>query len=261
MTKSHFISFANNGYMNTERIFNEAQDSGFFETISIKNENNISDFINKHRKFIKKNKDGYGRFIWKPKIIFDALNTINEGEFLVYSDAGSHINKNGKKTFEEYLNRMSDEKPIGIFSTSDNYTIKEYVKRDIIMHYYPEFDTQENVTYAYAGIIIIKKNNFSLKFIEEYKNLVENYSFLDNSMSKNYKESDIYIGNDGDNGIFCLCVMKHKNNVVFLGQNEIMIYKNGIQYHHLDVDEQTELNWNVLHDKPFQARRLRPTSL
>jgi hypothetical protein len=258
MTKKNFITFVNNGYMSTERIFKEAQESGFFDTISIKNEYDIREFIEKHKDFIINNKPGYGRWIWKPKIILDTLESIDEGDFLIYTDAGSYINKHGRQRFEEYLSLLDDDKPFGVFSTSPKYSVKQYVKRDAIMHYYPEFDVQENFTYQYAGIMIIKKNIFSLKVIKEWKNLCENYSYLDTSKSKKFKERKFYCGNDSDAGLFSLCIVKHKNKVRFLGENEIMIYKNGIQYHHLTKEEQEELDWNVLHDKPFQARRLTP---
>lgn len=258
MTKKHFITFVNNGYMSTERIFNEAQNSGFFDTVSIKNETDIPEFIQKHKRFIISNKPGYGRWIWKPKIILDKLESIDESDFLIWGDAGSYINKNGKQRFEEYLSLLNDDKPIGVFSTTKNYTVKTYVKRDTIMDYFPEFDTQEDFTYLYSGVIIIKKNNFSLKVINEWKNLIENYRYNDTRKSIKFKENYCLAGNDGDNGLFSLCIVKHKNKVRFLGENEIMIYKNGIQYHHLTKEEQEELDWNVLHDKPFQARRLTP---
>ena len=260
MTKKILLSFVNKGYMSTQRFLQEATESNFFDNIIIKNEDDIPEFIEKHKNFIKSNKSGYGCWIWKPKIIIDTLNSMKDGDFLIYCDAGSHINKNGHLQFNHYLNTLSHEKPIGVFSTTSNYTVKNFVKRDAIMHYYPEFDVKEDQTYVYAGLMIIKKNNFSLNFIKEWLELCENYNFLDRSISKNFKEKrKFFIGNDCDAGLFALCTVKHKENICYLGKDEIMVYsKDGVQYHHLDKKQQRLLNWETLQNKPFQARRLTP---
>ena len=59
------------------------------------NETDIPEFIKKHSDFIKQNKMGYGRYIWKPKIILDTLLKTNENDIILYCDAGCYLNNKG----------------------------------------------------------------------------------------------------------------------------------------------------------------------
>jgi hypothetical protein len=59
--------------MNTDRIANQICALDTFDTILQMNETHIPEYIEKHSEFIKSNPPGYGRWIWKPKIILDTL--------------------------------------------------------------------------------------------------------------------------------------------------------------------------------------------
>ncbi len=60
---------------------------------------NDSDFWNKHKDFILKNKRGYGYWVWKPYLISKILKEINDNDILLYLDAGCELNVNGKDYF------------------------------------------------------------------------------------------------------------------------------------------------------------------
>lgn len=257
MKKIIFLTFANTTYMKTDRIINEAKSFNIFDKILSKTEKDIPDFINKHKIFIKRNKPGYGFWIWKPKIILDNLMELNDNDILIYCDAGFHLNNKGIKRLEYYFSTLNNDKSFCVFSASDRYKAQSFVKNDAIMSYYPQFNNELN-TCCYAGIMIIKKNNISINLINDWLKLCENYNFLDKSRSKKYKDLKHYKGNDCDNGLFNLCLSKYKKIVNIIYPDEINIYLNGIQYHHLNINERKKLNWSQLDDKPFQARRLTP---
>ena len=52
-----------------------------------------TDFFKNQQKIFK-NKKGFGYWIWKPFLILDALNNSNNGDVIVYSDAGIEITDN-----------------------------------------------------------------------------------------------------------------------------------------------------------------------
>ena len=66
---------------------------GVFDKIIQLNDNDISEYIEKHSNFIRTHRAGFGFWIWKPKIIYDTLNKMKEGDILVYCDAGMYVNK------------------------------------------------------------------------------------------------------------------------------------------------------------------------
>ena len=95
----HFLTFANSNYMSTNRIANQAKDFELFDNIIQLNENDIKEYVEKHKNFIINNLPGYGKWIWKPKIIYDTLLKINKNDILLYADAGTYLNINGKNRF------------------------------------------------------------------------------------------------------------------------------------------------------------------
>jgi hypothetical protein len=253
----YFLTFANSNYMNTNRIANQAKEFELFNNIIQLNENDIKEYIDKHKNFITNNPPGYGKWIWKPKIIYDTLLKINENDILFYADAGTYLNINGKNRFLEYIDILKkDENSLITFSTN-GYTARSYVKIDAVLNYYKEFHNENNLA-CYAGIILVKKNEKSLILIKEWLELCENYHYLDSSASFN-PEPEFFAGNDSDNGLFNLCLSKHKIHYSIY-PDETNIYINNNQIHHITTDVNEE-KWNELKDKPIQVRRITPKFL
>jgi hypothetical protein len=258
MTIINFLTFANTNFMNSNRIVEEARSFNIFNNIIELNETHIPDFINKHIEFINNNPSGYGNFIWKPKIIFDTLLKMNENDILIYCDSGFYLNKNGIERLNFYFDKLNDNDMV-VFSTNDLYKVKYYVKMDAIMNYYPEFNhnNHNNENACYAGLMILKKTNNVINLISDWLNLCENYNFINIAISINYNEAEYFRGNDKDNGLFNLCLLKY-NNFYKIYPDEINLYdNNGNQLHHTNIDFNT-INWELLNDKPFHCRRLTP---
>lgn len=49
---------------------------------------------------------GFGYWSWKPWSIHHVLQDMQEGDRLLYLDAGCHININGAKRFREYVDML-----------------------------------------------------------------------------------------------------------------------------------------------------------
>ena len=88
------------------------------------------------------------------------------GDILVYCDAGTFVNKKGKERFNYYIRQLEKHDMI-VFATSGDYKAQNFVKNDAIMNYYPDFNNQW-IQYCYAGVIIIKKTEKSVKFVEDW---------------------------------------------------------------------------------------------
>lgn len=253
--KINFLTFANKDYMKTHRIAEQAKKSGMFDEIIQTNEDNIKEFIEKHRQFINTHKPGFGLWIWKPKIILETLKNLENNDILVYCDAGMYINKNGKQRFDFYIEKLKNFDMI-TFSTSDKYKAQQYVKNDAIMSFYPEFNNEWN-NCCYAGIMILKKNDNILNFIKEWLQLCENYNYLDTTPSVCYKDLPHYRGNDCDNGLFNLCLSKYKKHFIITPDEINLLTPAGTQIAHTNVN-QKNVDWSSLDYLPFQCRRYTP---
>lgn len=250
-----FVTFTNKSYMSSDRIVQQAKEFNLFNNILQLNEDDIHEFIIKHHEFIKNNPPGYGRWIWKPKIIYDTLLKLNDNDIIFYADAGTFLNIKGIDRFKYYLDLLNNEKVHLITFSTNSIRSRDWVKNDAVMHYYPSLH-EENILACYAGIMLIKKNDKSINLIKDWLELCENYHFLDQSRSINYSEKEYYRGNDGDNGLFNLCLCKHKiSHTIY--PDETNIYIGNEQIHHTGHPITNDM-WKVLDDKPIQVRRLVP---
>jgi hypothetical protein len=246
----HFITFANTEYMKPVRILEEAE-AFEFDSVRTFAEHDIPDFIKKHKDFIKQNSHGYGKWIWKPKIILDRLLSAKPNDVVVYCDAGMHLNAKGVGRYVDYLKLLTDpDTHMVVFSVNDLYRAQNFVKLDAIAEYCPEFALQDT-RMCYAGVMMLRNTPKTVALIRDWLGLCENYHFLDGSLSI-IGELPGFKGNDCDNGLFNLCLYKHGiAHAVY--PDETNLYDTlGNQAHMWMTD------WSSLDAFPFQCRRLRP---
>jgi hypothetical protein len=166
----HFVSYGNHRFANSiQRICKEAGDFGEFSSVTGYTETHLrgdTDFWEKHGEFIQQNRRGGGYSVWKPYLIEKKLNELKDGEFLVYCDAGSQINMNGKERFLEYIRMLeTNESGYGILSFALPCKERQWTKKAVFRH----FMSDESITKSsqnITGVILIKKNAHSMHVID-----------------------------------------------------------------------------------------------
>ena len=252
-----FLTFTNTGYTLPTRILDQAKTFGVFDEILHKTELDIPDFIHKHASFIKRETPGYGRFIWKPKIILDTLLDMKEDDILFYCDSGVHLNIQGLPRFHEYVRYLDiDGISMVTFNTNDRYKSYMYVKQDAVQFYYPEFNTMHHLNCSYAGVVFFKRTDASIAFLNDWLSLCETYHFLDSSRSIYYPEVSGFAGQDMDNGLFNLVKAKHKIHYDITPDEINLYHSSGAQMAHMGLTTHPNTwDWSSLKDCPFQTRR------
>jgi hypothetical protein len=252
--KTHFITFSNTSYMYPDRILKEAE-SFKFDSIQSLSELDIPEFLEKHSNFINSNHHGFGRWIWKPKIILDKLKSIDDNDILIYCDSGMYLNSKGLNRYNEYLDILN-EKDMVTFSLNQDgrfYFAQQWVVKIVIDSYYPEFVNMSN-KYCYGGVIMMKKTKSTISLIEDWLGLCERYEFITGKLS--FPEYDSFVGHDSDNGLFNICLVKHGiSHYIFPDETNIYL-PDGSQNYSASLEE-----WETLNEFPFQCRRIRPGSL
>lgn len=252
------VAFRNLGYSNASRFIGQARGLKSCDSLNIFSEFDLGCwFLRRLPWFLRHRHDGFGLFIWKPEVILRELEKVRSGEFLLYLDIGSHINVNAEGRIQEYLAEMRlSETHIGVFSTGPGYVAQSYVKADAVVAYNPDFYSSFD-PYLYAGIIIVRKSEKSLRLLKDWKRLVENVGFLNRRPSKKNVDPAFYIGNDVDNGLLGLVLLTHREDVTFFPHGEVNLYnESGFQLKHcLTLEDYEQVDWNQLADKPFVYRR------
>jgi len=121
-----------------------------------------TEFWKKHGEFINNNRRGYGYWIWKSHVIKKTFDSLNEGDIVVYCDAGCHVNKKGLDRLNEYFEMLrTNPDDYGLISFQMNHLTEYcYTKRAIFEHFQSSVEVQESGQ-CVGGIQIIMKNKHS----------------------------------------------------------------------------------------------------
>jgi hypothetical protein len=235
--KKVFITFGgptSNFHNAVNRLCSEMSRFDYFDEIKGFTDNDLKQdpsFWGKHGDFIEQNRRGYGYWIWKPYIIHKMLNTLNEGDILVYADAGCVGNINGKPRVIEYVN-MLDQNPnqYGILSFQMQHIEEKWTKKSI----FNGLDCDEpikNTGQCMATCLIIKKNNHSIDIINKWMQNMH-YEWINDEI---HNESPIFIENRHDQSIYS-CIVKKYGSIKIL-------------------DETWDSDWSLVKHVPILAMR------
>jgi len=197
--KKHFCTFADSRlFRSLNRIENQALQMGIYDNIFIYDENrlDINFKINFKHQLVRGTR-GFGYWSWKPQVILQTMMTVNEGDVIQYSDAGCHLNSRGRKRLQEYFD-LAKKSESGILAfrgknrnespKSENYYQNleyKFNKADLLNYFgFLNDDSIINTGQFEAGIIFIRKDENTVKFINDWINVFSNnFNLIDDSPS------------------------------------------------------------------------------
>lgn len=150
---------------------------------------------------------GNGYYLWKPYFLNKAYRELGEGDYLVYTDAGS-IYVNRIQYLIDCMEREGQE--LMVFSLQKEMLERKYTKRDAFVLMgcdTPRFtDTPQSI----GGYVILKKSDFVLKFIAEDLNYAQDARMITEQKNTlgfdNYPE---FIAHRHDQSVWSLMVKKY----------------------------------------------------
>jgi glutaredoxin-related protein len=210
--KIYFISFGStHKYSNSiNRIKQQAINMNIFNEIFIYTEKDFDkDFLNKHSEFIKTSKKGYGYWLWKSYFTRKTLNIMDDGDILIYADAGCSLvnTPTAIKRLQQYItlcNRLENAN----ISFQMCFPEKTYSKMDLFHKLDVYNDNMLNSGQLVGGIFILKKCPKTIKLIDEYYELSQDYHLIDDSPSTIPNDSE-FIDNRHDQSLFSILRKKH----------------------------------------------------
>jgi len=222
-----FITFAANGtnYIDAaNRLITQANSLNFFnQTYLYTIDDLIADkqFWQTHSEFILKNNRGFGYWIWKPYIIKKTLETLSDGDILLYLDAGCEIDINEKQYLFELVQKLDVNNNKLIIGTYGCGFVNNWCKMDLIL----KLDAEQqylNTPQHQAGANLYIINHITREFINEWYEICCDYHMIDDSLSKNdtflNNELDSFIEHRHDQSVFSL--LSKKYNIFNTGLDE-----------------------------------------
>lgn len=254
--KKIFCTFADSRLSRTlKRIKNQAHAIGIYDELHVLTETDLDfDFINRFKDHLIKGSKGYGYWVWKPQIILQTLEKMNDGDLLQYTDAGCWINQKGKNRLLEYFELANEYGALAfqVKNTFDephlnNFSLpsRNWTKGDIFDYFNvrnnPEITDTEQIG---AGIIFLKKSNDIVQLIKDWLRVYEdNFSLVDDTPSFS-KNLDGFIENRHDQSIFgILCKLRGINTL------------SAFEYYYPSAEDPTKADWSKLHNYPIWAKR------
>ena len=168
-----------------------------------------SEFWEIHKDFIENNKRGYGYWLWKPYLISKTFEKMNDGDILLYLDAGCEVKNDDNDSLIELLKKCGQ---FNFMYTSTGQLEKAYTKMDTFSKMNMINDEILNSMQHQACVIFIKKNEITSQFISDWYSNACDYHIIDdrNSILKNDPK---FIDNRHDQSLFSLLLKsdKYKN--------------------------------------------------
>ena len=222
--KIHFITYANNVFETAKkRLISEAVNFNVFSTVKGLGPEDIpQEYMEKYGEILNMKRGG-GYWIWKHIIFKETFKRINDGEYLVYLDAGCCLNKHGKNRFFEYI-KLLENSDYGIvnFQQSGKDNIgglcmeKEWTIKEIFETVDVDIESEHANSGQYlGGILIFKKNEHSKKYLEYVSNIISNNSKLvTDEYNKNGRQITEFKDNRHDQSITSLVCKKMGSIVI-----------------------------------------------
>ncbi|RNI32172.1 hypothetical protein EFY79_20270 [Hanamia caeni] len=204
------VTFTDKKYVKTrQRYVAELESKNIFSQIySLGSEDFDEDFFNSHQAFIANNPKGYGFFIWKPYVIYKILKQLDEGDILVWGDAGNTIPGTREECLRKF-NLVKSNKGTKIIACQEGYNIR-WIKTDLYFRvkWYA-------ILYAFkfmpaANRIVIQKDAKTMSFVKEWLELcTKDYRNIDYSHSK-LPKMPFFIEHRFDQSVFAILFHLHK---------------------------------------------------
>lgn len=213
MTKK-FITFGAGGkkYIDAgNRIFNQAKKTELFDECKLYTDTelkNNKEFWSKHGKFIINNKRGFGYWLWKSFLIKESIKNMNDGDILLYLDAGLEIDFRKKKLLNEKFEIVKKDYIIGTNVLKRFGPEKKWCKMDLILHLDMLNNKYLNTQQRQGGTVLIMVCEKTRKFIDEWYDIACNYHLLNDSPS-NKKNLKCFKQHRHDQSIFSLLTKKY----------------------------------------------------
>lgn len=190
MKKIYFCSFADSSLLpSLKRIKKQAFDTGVFTGgVKIFTEKKLPLYAKKRcKKIIKASgtRRGYGYWSWKPAVIKQELKKMNNGDILLYCDAGCHLNPRAREKLLSYI-KKADEHDILVTELTPEYNSYAWTKMDTIALFKDRLSEDRlREGMLQGGTTFLKKNQYTVSIIEQWDRLMdfENMHYFDDSPS------------------------------------------------------------------------------
>lgn len=180
-----FVSFADSRRHGTlRRLRRQAKRFGFdpAKTVLADETGLDASFRERARELLKPDVRGFGFWCWKPQIILQALSKMNDGDILVYADAGCHLNPKGRDKLLSYIPTIMAQ-GLGVFQMTQ--LEKLWTKGDLFDYFGARSPALSDSGQIFAGIVFARKTSEVVQTFQDHLELlITHTSLIDDTPSR-----------------------------------------------------------------------------
>ena len=194
----------------------------------------------------------YGYWKWKSYLVKKVFDTLNNGDIIIYADAGCVFNIKADEKLLYYINRVKNSNS-GLLVFAQNYIEKDWTKADCFNYFGVLNDkTITETPQNWAGSFLICKNNISTKIIDEWANVSLNHYDLITDKRSLIKNSDSFIEHRHDQSVLSVLAKIYKAETMPSSEIEKSNYDN-IPIQPARLKQQSTIS-NLIHKlmKPYR---------
>lgn len=162
-------------------------------------------FWTAHGEFISKNRRGYGHWLWKPYLIKQNMEKMNDGDILLYLDSGCEIDVREKDYLLHCIELVKKDKLIGtVYCDPEKY----WNKMDLIVKLDMTNTEHLNTLQRQGGVVLFLVCNETRQLINKCYELGCDYHNIDDTPSI-HRNLDCFREHRHDQSVFSLLTKKY----------------------------------------------------
>jgi len=248
-TRLTLVSFADSRMKRAlKTLRGQAENLGVFSGIHTLTERDLdSDFLREHGRRLNRETPGYGYWLWKPQVIRQVLRTLDDGEVLLYLDAGCRLNAGGKARFLEYVNDV-EKSESGILASQLGFVEKFWTKPEVFRFFGVEGASHITDTgQMQGGIVFLRAQESTREFVDTWLDTMTADEFLINNAPSRLDLPAGFVKHRHDQSVFSVMAKIHGASA--FSADEVWAPKVSVS------PKRSYRDWSQLADYPIHAKR------
>ncbi len=202
--KKYFITYGDERFADAKaRLALEAMATGEFDEVFAYGPDVVGEQVRKSPLWAEARGGGY--WIWKPEVVLQTLNLVQDGDIVVYADAGCEVVAGGE--WRRYWKALETHDLIAqrLYQRNRNWT-----RRALAAAFKGASDRWLERSQVLATVVMLRKSPFTVRLIAEWRQLMLSHPELvrDVTTDERALEAKGFVENRHDQAVFSALVYR-----------------------------------------------------
>ena len=208
--KKYLVTFGTPEYLGSMQLLLDSANGMIDGFACIQKDTLPKEFVEKHKNIFSQPR-GFGYWLWKPLIIYGIMSKLQEGDFVIYSDAANVITNDISPLFT----RCAEQGGILLFENKNGswdgriWKNNEYTKADCFNLMGCTSDEYVFGNQVDAAIQVYQKNERTAKFLKEYLDYCQDERILTDMPNTTGENHEGFRDHRHDQSVLSLLAIKY----------------------------------------------------